>query len=437
VVIDVDDEYEGDGDYEDEVEGGSDEVEGESDKVDLNDTEDEDYVADNEEVSDDYTIDESDFEGNWDWTSVLPEEMVKEVHSNVGTSENVMNLNPKMRVEFEAENDDSDILITPLGSEDDEATVMNFPTFRMPNDGEIIKFEEGMKFTLKSIVKGAVKQYAMERKKSLVLKKNDKERMVVRCEKDCPFYIRFSKRSAVDYWQIVNINEEHKCGRTPRNRQATTEWLAKKFIPTLIHTLDLKPKGLIAECKARWGVTLSPDQAYRAKRKAIEMIQGASSEQYTHLRSYADELKKTNPNSTVIIKCAMGIGGLVFERIYVCLEACKAAFAYTCRPLIGLDACFLKGEHGGQLMAAVGKDGNNQMILIAYAVVEAETKDSWQWFLDLLLEDLNGIQQKEWAFISDQQKGLVPAIQNTKAGVEHRLCVKHLYENWKKRYPGA
>jgi hypothetical protein len=66
VVIDVDDEYEGDGDYEDEVEGGSDEVEGESDKVDLNDTEDEDYVADNEEVSDDYTIDESDFEGNWD-----------------------------------------------------------------------------------------------------------------------------------------------------------------------------------------------------------------------------------------------------------------------------------------------------------------------------------------------------------------------------------
>ncbi|WJX53068.1 hypothetical protein P8452_39106 [Trifolium repens] len=158
VVIDVDDEYEGDGDYEDEVEGGSDEVEGGSDKVDLNDTEDEDYVADNEEVSDDYTIDESDFEGNWDWTSVLPEEMVKEVHSNVGPFENVMNLNPKMRVEFEAENDDSDILITPPGSEDDEATVMNFPTFRMPNDDEIIKFGQGMKFTLKSIVKGAVKQ---------------------------------------------------------------------------------------------------------------------------------------------------------------------------------------------------------------------------------------------------------------------------------------
>jgi hypothetical protein len=70
----------------------------------------------------------------------------------------------------------------------------------------------------------------------------------------------------------------------------------------------------------------------------------------------------------------------------------------------GLDACFLKGEYGGQLMAAVGKDGNNQMIPIAYAVVEAETRDSWQWFLDLLLEDLNDIQHKSYAFISDQQK---------------------------------
>ncbi|XP_058765308.1 uncharacterized protein LOC131638780 [Vicia villosa] len=129
--------------------------------------------------------------------------------------------------------------------------------------------------------------------------------------------------------------------------------------------------------------------------------------------------------------------GPIFERIYVCLEACKAAFAHTCRPLIGLDACFLKGEFGGQLMAAVGKDGNNQIYPIAYAVVEAETRDSWKWFLDLLLEDLNNIMPRSYGFISDQQKGLVPAIANLGPNVEHRLCVKHLYGNWKKKYPGG
>jgi hypothetical protein len=86
------------------------------------------------------------------------------------------------------------------------------------------------------------------------------------------------------------------------------------------------------------------------------------------------------------------------------LEGCKAAFATTCRPLIGLDACFLKGDFGGQLISAVGKDGNNKMMPIAFAVVEAETKDSWKWFIKLLLDDLQSIHHKVYGFISDQQK---------------------------------
>ena len=51
---------------------------------------------------------------------------------------------------------------------------------------------------------------------------------------------------------------------------------------------------------------------------------------------------------------------------------------------IGLDDCFLKGEYDGQLLSAVGKDGNNQMFPIAYVVVESQNYPSWKWFVDLL-----------------------------------------------------
>nr|KYP60270.1 hypothetical protein KK1_015723 [Cajanus cajan] len=95
------------------------------------------------------------------------------------------------------------------------------------------------------------------------------------------------------------------------------------------------------------------------------------------------------------------------KKIYICFEACKSAFVHTCRPLIGLDGCFLKGDYGGQLIAIVGKDGNNQMIPIAFAVVEPKTRDSWTWFIDLLLEELGSIKKKKWAFIFDQQKVIV------------------------------
>jgi hypothetical protein len=72
--------------------------------------------------------------------------------------------------------------------------------------------------------------------------------------------------------------------------------------------------------------------------------------------------------------------------------------------VIGVDACFLKGRYKGMLMAAVGRDANNSMYPLSIAVVEAETKDSWVWFLEALLSDLGPAPPQGWSFISDRQK---------------------------------
>ena len=77
-----------------------------------------------------------------------------------------------------------------------------------------------------------------------------------------------------------------------------------------------------------------------------------------------------------------------FERIYICLEGCKKGFLAGCKPIIGLVACHLKTKTGGRLMCAVGRDPNDEYFPFAYAVVEAETKDTWTWFLNLLLADI-------------------------------------------------
>ncbi|KAH7852686.1 hypothetical protein Vadar_027909 [Vaccinium darrowii] len=70
--------------------------------------------------------------------------------------------------------------------------------------------------------------------------------------------------------------------------------------------------------------------------------------------------------------------------MFICYEAQANGFVENCRPIVGLDACFLKGPFGGQLMHAVGRDGNNQMYPIAMAVVESKLKSSWTWFPELL-----------------------------------------------------
>ncbi|XP_017416399.2 uncharacterized protein LOC108327178 [Vigna angularis] len=121
----------------------------------------------------------------------------------------------------------------------------------------------------------------------------------------------------------------------------------------------------------------------------------------------------------------------------MCLEGYKEGFLGSCRPFIGVDGCHLKTSYGGQLLVAVGRDPNDQYFPLAFAVVEIECKDTWMWFLTQLLDDIGGIDCQRWIFIVDQQKGLMLVVDDILNGVEHKLCLRHLYNNYKKKFGGG
>lgn len=151
------------------------------------------------------------------------------------------------------------------------------------------------------MIRDVVKDYAMENQKNVFIKKNDSKMVVVKCTDGCKFYMRFSKRIGNQFWQVVTLIEDHTCHRIADNRSEKTKLLANNFARILRHNPFMKPSGLKAEVVERWGVKLSHDQTYRAKRKAMELVQGVGIEQFTHLRSYGQELLKSNSNSIVVI----------------------------------------------------------------------------------------------------------------------------------------
>ncbi|XP_059283088.1 uncharacterized protein LOC132036727 [Lycium ferocissimum] len=114
----------------------------------------------------------------------------------------------------------------------------------------------------------------------------------------------------------------------------------------------------------------------------------------------------------------------------------KRGFQPRCRKCIGLDGTFLKGICKGQLLAAVGKDGNNQMFPIAWAVVGTESKDTWRWFMMILREDLNLGAGSQLVIISDMQKGLISASEEIFPECEHRMCARHILANWSQSWRG-
>lgn len=72
--------------------------------------------------------------------------------------------------------------------------------------------------------------------------------------------------------------------------------------------------------------------------------------------------------------------------------------------MLGFDGCHLRGSFGGILLSAVATDPNDGMYPVAWAHVEAENNQSWDWFLALLKDDLGIINDGAFTFISDKQK---------------------------------
>ncbi|GJX71080.1 multidrug resistance-associated protein 5 [Tanacetum coccineum] len=93
----------------------------------------------------------------------------------------------------------------------------------------------------------------------------------------------------------------------------------------------------------------------------------------------------------------------------------KEGFKNGCRRVFALDGCFLKSPNHGEILTAIGRDGNNNIYPIAWVVVNVENKDNSNWFLELLGADLDMPIGQGLTLMSDQHKGLIEAVKQIKA----------------------
>jgi hypothetical protein len=100
------------------------------------------------------------------------------------------------------------------------------------------------------------------------------------------------------------------------------------------------------------------------------MLQGKVKLQYNRLWDYCETVRQTNQGSCLMMKVERPLPDhpACFHRLYFSLAAMKRGFRAGCRPIIGLDGCFLKGPYNGQLLSTISRDGNNNMYPVALAV---------------------------------------------------------------------
>ncbi|KAJ9543477.1 hypothetical protein OSB04_023184 [Centaurea solstitialis] len=177
-----------------------------------------------------------------------------------------------------------------------------------------------------------------------------------------------------------------RCGRNYRlGSLVNSNWIAKQYGRKIRQNPSRKLVDLMESILKKYKCIVPVGQCSRAKAKALGEVETTLIDHYGKLWDYGEEINRSNP---------------------------------------------------GELLSAVGRDATNQIYPLAWAVVEVESKSSWKWFLEYLMEDIGLTDGFGITIMSDQHKGLVEAVKDVFPLVEHRQCARHIYANFKKKFTG-
>ncbi|GKC93645.1 hypothetical protein Tco_1159087, partial [Tanacetum coccineum] len=111
-----------------------------------------------------------------------------------------------------------------------------------------------------------------------------------------------------------------------------------------------------------------------------------------------------------------------------------------CRKIIALDGCFLKKPNSREILTAVGRDGNNQIYLVAWVIVNVRKLRGLVLvvgFLSLHGEDLKFSDGSGLTLMSDEHKGLIEAVKQAASKASYPQLFTKIMEKIKKANPKA
>ncbi|KAI3448595.1 hypothetical protein Pfo_005260 [Paulownia fortunei] len=190
--------------------------------------------------------------------------------------------------------------------------------------------------------------------------------------------------------------------------------------------------------KEKYQYEISYHKAWHDLKRARENVYGTWESSVRKLPKYLGALQKWNPGTIVEwhhIHTEFA-EKKILKYVFWAFKTCIDGFQ-NCRKVISVDGTHLYTKYKHKLLIAVGIDANQQVLPLAFAVVDEETFTSWRWFLHMLsMYVVRGIEGV--CLISDRHSGLLGAVQyipdfTPPRGV-HRFCLRYVSSNFNKRF---
>ncbi|GJT46311.1 transposase, MuDR, MULE transposase domain protein [Tanacetum coccineum] len=274
----------------------------------------------------------------------------------------------------------------------------------------------------------AIRMKALDEGYQFLSERSNPNMYYVKCFHFKEWKIRATRWGDTQKFSITFLNDVHTCLKTqtyPNHRNANKKVIAHLLTPKLQDPKRvIKGKDIQQDLLSEYKLNISYQQAWRGKDYAIQQIRGSPFESFEMLPYYCYNLERKNQGTVTRIKTdEKG----VFEMLFIAIGASIRTFMHCLRPLLIIDAAHLKGQYKGTNLVAVGMDGNNQIVPIAFGICKGETGPCWSWWMSVLKECIPD--SPNLLFISDRHAAIALAVHNEFPLAFHVVCCRHLMMN--------
>ncbi|XP_020963859.1 uncharacterized protein LOC107646937 [Arachis ipaensis] len=252
-------------------------------------------------------------------------------------------------------------------------------------DGE---FTVGMKFSSREAVIKAMKDYTIRRGVDYWVYESELTIFYAKCTEygnGCDWLIRVTKMQKKYCWEIRRYNGSHTCTRSTISQDHSkldSKTVAEAIKPLVEIDSSIKVKSVIADVQSKFNYTISYCNAWLAKQQAVKSIFGSWEASYEALPIWFEAMCHKEPSAVVHFETMPAYQGddlvpdiRVLHRVFWSYYPCIRAFRH-CKPVVQVDETHLYEKYKGCLLVAVSQDGNNNIVPIAFAIVEGETSDA-------------------------------------------------------------
>lgn len=249
--------------------------------------------------------------------------------------------------------------------------------FKRKSNNKIWELYLGQIFSDGQAFKDVLVIYVLNEKRNIRLCRLEKEKHeAICCGEGCRWRIYCSLERHLNKWQVKVYNDAHTCINTENCKMIKISIIAGLWLERLRKHPDIGASEIKEMMLSEHNIHVSENQCQKAKTKALEAIRGDLHKQFSRLWDYEFELRRSNPVTTTEIQTIHSGGEHQLNQFYVCFHILRESWLKTCRPIIGLDGCFLKWAIKSEILSAVGRDENNGIYPIAWAVVQVGNNEN-------------------------------------------------------------